>query len=72
MSKVEVGEIKERTSFSVSGKREPILDIQYKTPKGYVGTLALPKVGFDKEKLAKAIKEDMQEQESVIGETLEV
>lgn len=72
MSKVEVAEIKERMSFTTGGKREPILDIQYKTPKGYIGTLALPKAGFNKEILAKAIKADMAEQEEILGGTIEV
>lgn len=72
MSKIKVVDIKERMSFTTGGKREPVLDIQYETPKGYVGTLALPKAGFDKEKLAKAIKEDMAEQEAILGGTIEV
>lgn len=72
MSKVKVVDIKERMSFNTGGKREPILDIQYETPKGYVGTLALPKAGFSKEILAKAIRADMQEQEAILGGTLEV
>lgn len=72
MSKIKIMEMKERMSFSVGGKREPVLDIQYQTPKGYVGIISLPKSGFTKEKLAMAVKDDMEEQEAVIGTDIEV
>lgn len=72
MSKVKVVDIREMDTFTRGGKRETVLKVQYETPKGYVGTVELPKEGFTQEKLAKAIKEDAKEQEAVIGETIEV
>lgn len=72
MSKVKVVDMREMDTFTRGGKRETVLKIQYETPKGYVGTLELPKAGFSQEKLAKAIKEDMKEQEAIIGAEIEI
>lgn len=72
MSKIKIIEMKERMSFAIGGKRKLMLDIQYETPKGYVGVITLPKVGFSKDVLAKAIKGDMQEQEAVIGTDIDI
>ena len=72
MSKIKIIEMKERMSFAIGGKREPMLDIQYETPKGYIGVITLPKAGFSKEKLSAAVKEDMQEQEAVIGTDIDI
>lgn len=72
MSKIKVVDIREMDTFTRGGKRETVLKVQYETPKGYVGTLDMPKAGFSQEKLAKAIKEDMKEQEVVIGATIEI
>ena len=72
MSKVKVVDMREMDTFTKGGKQETVLKIQYETPKGYVGSLKLPKAGFGQEKLAKAIKDDMKEQEAVLGATIEI
>jgi len=72
MAKVKIIDIRDRPKFVGPGKREVYKEYLYKTAKGYLGSVTLPKTGLTEEKIQKAIREDMEIDEKILGEEITV
>jgi len=65
--KITIVRMRETSRFIRPGELEQSVNIEYKTGKGYEGSVSLSKVGFTEAKAWAAVKKDAEAQEAVLG-----
>uniref|UniRef100_A0A6H1ZZW7 Uncharacterized protein n=1 Tax=viral metagenome TaxID=1070528 RepID=A0A6H1ZZW7_9ZZZZ len=67
---VKIEDIREITSLTPDGEFFKELRVKYRTKKGYVGEVVVPKIGATEKVIEEAVLSDAEQIEKLIGSTL--
>lgn len=70
--KITIVRMRETSRYVRPGEIEQSVVVEYKTGKGYEGSITLPKIGFTEKKAWAAVKRDAEAQDAMLGIEKEV